>query len=82
LGDLKVQQHSIKLEFHEGEVAISVFNEYISLSLLLFFQQSKRGVVDVFNQRLVAGSIGYKKTNVYSTEAETLDEVIVNMRDG
>lgn len=81
-GDLKVQRHGVKLEFHEGEVAIAVFREYVSPSLLLSFQQGKRGVVDVFNLRRVAGSIGYIKTSHYSTEAETLDEAILKMRDG
>lgn len=81
-GDLKVQRHGVKLEFHEGEVAIAVFREYVSPSLLLSFQQGKKGVVDVFNLRRVAGSIGYIKTSHYSTEAETLDEAIVKMRDG
>ncbi|OYD43599.1 YozE family protein [Sphingobacterium cellulitidis] len=81
-GDLKVQRHGVKLEFHEGEVAIAVFREYVSPSQLLSFQQGKKGVVDVFNLRRVAGSIGYIKTSHYSTEAETLDEAIVKMRDG
>lgn len=31
--DLKVQRHGVKLEFHEGEVAIVVFREYVSLTL-------------------------------------------------
>lgn len=80
--DLKVQRHGVKLEFHESEVAIVVFREYVSPSLLLSFQQGKRGVVDVFNLRRVAGSIGYVQTSHYSAEAETLDEAIVKMRDG
>ncbi|MGJ1525554.1 hypothetical protein ACR79H_07835 [Sphingobacterium spiritivorum] len=81
-GDMKVQRHGVKLEFHEGEVAIVVFREYISPSLLLSFKDGKKGVVDVFNLKRIAGSIGYVKTSHYSAEAETLDEAIVKMRDG
>ena len=80
--DLKVQRHGVKLEFHEGEVAIVVFREYVSPSLLLSFQKGTRGVVYVFNLRRVAGSIGYIKTSHYSAEAETLDEAVIKMRDG
>lgn len=80
--DLKVQRHGVKLEFQEHEVAIVVFREYVSPSLLLSFQEGKRGIVDVFNLKRIAGSIGYVKTNHYSAEAETLDAAIVKMRDG
>lgn len=80
--DLKVQRHDVKLEFQEEHVTIVVFREYISPSLLLSFQDGKKGVVDVFNLKRIAGSIGYVKTSHYSVEAGTLDAAIVKMRDG
>ncbi|WP_461789418.1 YozE family protein [Pedobacter sp.] len=79
--DLKVLRQGVKLEFHNDDVAVVVFREYISTSLLLSFQQGKRGVVDVFSLKRMAGFIGYVKTDHYSTEAETLDAAIVKMRD-
>ncbi len=79
--DFKVQRHGVKLEFHNDEVAIVVFREYVSPGLLLSFQHGKKGVVDVFNLRRMAGSIGYIKTGHYSTEAETLDIAAEKMRD-
>ncbi|SEN04128.1 YozE SAM-like fold [Mucilaginibacter gossypiicola] len=79
--DQKIQKHGVKLEFENDELAIVVFREYISPNLLLSFQQGKRGVVDVFNMKRVAGHIGYVKTNHHSVEAETLDEAVVKMRD-
>jgi len=79
--DLQVQRQGVKLEFQNDEVAIAVFREYVSPSLLSSSQQGKRGVVDVFNLKRVAGFIGYAKTEHYSTEAETLDAAIVKMRD-
>ncbi|WP_374950054.1 YozE family protein [Mucilaginibacter sp.] len=79
--DQKIQRHGVKLEFENDELAIVVFREYVSSNLLLSFQQSKRGVVDVFNMKRVAGHIGYVKTNHHSAEAETLDAALVKMRD-
>lgn len=80
--DLKVQRQGVELEFENDEVAIVVFREYISPSLLLSFEQGKKGVVDVFNLKRIAGHIGYVKTGHYSAEAETLDKAIRKMRDG
>lgn len=80
--DLKVQRHGVKVEIQNDEIAIVVFREYVSPSLLLSFQQGKRGVVYVFNLKRIAGSIGYVKTNHYSAEADTLDAAVVKMRDG
>lgn len=80
--DLKVQRHGVKVEFQNDQIAIVVFREYVSPSLLLSFQQGKRGVVYVFNLKRIAGSIGYVKTNHYSAEADTLDGAIAKMRDG
>ena len=68
--DLKVQRHGIKLEFQEDEVAIVVFREYVSPRLLLSFQKGKIRIVDVFNLKRIAGSIGYVRTNHYSAEAD------------
>lgn len=80
--DLKVQRHAVKLEFHNDEVAIVVFREYVSPSLTLSLMRNvMRGVVDVFNLKRVAGFIGYAKTNQYSAEAETLDLAVERMRD-
>jgi hypothetical protein len=80
-GDQKIQRQGVKLEFQNDELAIVVFREYVSPNLLLSFQQGKRGVVDVFNIKRVAGHIGYVKTNHYSAEAETLDAAVIKMRD-
>ncbi|WP_185210783.1 hypothetical protein [Sphingobacterium mizutaii] len=80
--DLKVQRQGVELEFENDEAAIVVFREYISPSLLLSFGQGKRGVVDVFNLKRIAGRIGYVKTGHYSAEAETLDKAILKMRAG
>lgn len=80
--DMKIQRQGVKLEFENDEVAIVVFREYISPSLLLSFEQGKKGVVDVFNLKRIAGHIGYVKTDHYSAEAETLDRAILKMRDG
>lgn len=79
--DQKVLRQGVQLEFSGDEVAIVVFREYISPSLLLSFEQGKRGVVEVFNLKRMAGHIGYVKTNHYSTEALTLDGAVVKMRD-
>jgi len=80
--DLKIQRHGVELEFQEDEVAIVVFREYVSPSLLLSSQHGKRGVVYVFNLKRIAGAIGYVKTSHFSAEAETLDAAIVKIRDG
>lgn len=79
--DQKVLRQGVQLEFSGNEVAIIVLREYISPSLLLSFHQGKRGVIEVFNLKQVAGHIGYVKTNHYSSEAQTLDEAILKMRD-
>lgn len=79
--NVKVQREGVTLEFQNDEVAVIVFREYVSPTLLLSFQEGKRGVVDVFSLRRVAGFIGYSKTDHYSTEAETLDAAIIKMRD-
>ncbi|MVN92661.1 YozE family protein [Mucilaginibacter aquatilis] len=79
--DQKIQRHGVKLEFENDQVAIVVFREYVSPSLLLSFQNGKRGVVDVFNLKRVAAFIGYVKTSHYSAEADTLDAAILKMRD-
>lgn len=80
--DQQVQRHGVKLEFHNDEVAIVVFREYVSPSLTLSLMRSvTRGVVDVFNLKRVAGFIGYAKTNHYFTEGETLDVAIEKMKD-
>ncbi len=79
--DQKVQRTGVELEFEGDEVAITVFREYISPSLLLSFQQGKRAVVAVFNLKRVAGYIGYVKTNYYYADAETMEAAVVKMRD-
>ncbi|MEO7044515.1 MAG: YozE family protein [Ferruginibacter sp.] len=80
--DLEVQRHGVKLEFHNGEVTIVVFREYVSPSLTLSLMRNvTRGVVDIFNLKRVAGFIGYVKTNHYFTEAETMDLAVEKMRD-
>ncbi|MDX3914822.1 MULTISPECIES: hypothetical protein [Olivibacter] len=78
--DMKVQRQDVKLEFHNDEVTIVVFREYASPSLLLPFQQGRKGVVDAFQLKRVAGFIGYLKTNHHYTEAETLDVAIEKWR--
>jgi hypothetical protein len=80
--DLAVQRQGVKLEFHNEEVAIVVFREYVSPSLTLSLMRNvTRGVVDVFNLRRVACHIGYVLANHHSVDAETLDEAIMKMRD-
>jgi hypothetical protein len=80
--DQAVQRQGVKLEFHNGEVAIVVFREYVSPSLTLSLMMNvTRGVVDVFNLKRVACHIGYVLANYHSTDAETLDAAIVKMRD-
>lgn len=78
---MKIQRHGVKLEFENKEVAITVFREYVSPSHLLSSQDGKKGVVDVFNLRRIAGKIGYIKTSHYSAEADTLDAAVIKMRD-
>lgn len=79
--DMKVQRHGVKVERHNDEVAIVVFREYVSPGPSLSFQQGRKGVVDVFNLKRIAGFIGYIKRNHHYTEAETLDGAIEKMRD-
>lgn len=79
--DMKVQRHGVKVERHNDEMAIIVFREYVSPSLLLSFQQGRKGVVEVFNLKRVAGFIGYVKKNHHYTEAETLDVAVEKMRN-
>ncbi|OKS88700.1 hypothetical protein [Mucilaginibacter polytrichastri] len=80
--DQAVQREGVKLEFHNGEVAIAVFREYVSPSLTLSSMRNvTRGVVDVFQLRRVACHIGYVLADHHSAEAETLDAAIVKMRD-
>jgi hypothetical protein len=80
--DLAVQRHGVKLEFHNGEVAIVVFREYVSPSLTLSLMRNvTRGVIDVFQLKRVACHIGYVLANHHSTDAETLDAAVVKMRD-
>lgn len=79
--DLKVQRHGVQLEFEGDQVAVVVFREYVSPTLLLSDQPGKKGVVYVFNLKRVAGFIGYVKIDHHITEAETLDDAIVKMRD-
>ena len=79
--DQKVQREGVNLEFYNDLVSITVFREYISPSLLLTFQQGKRGVVEIFYLKRVAGFIGYVKTNHFFTEAATLDAAREKMRD-
>jgi len=79
--DMRVQRHGVKVERHNDEMAIVVFREYVSPSLLLSFQKGRKGVVDVFNLKRVAGYIGYVMRNHHYTEAETLDAAVEKMRD-
>jgi len=79
--EIKILRQGVKLEFDIDYVAIVVFREYISPSLLLSFQQNKKVVVDVFILKRVAGFIGYTKENHISIEAETLDAATKKMRD-
>lgn len=79
--DQKVQRTGVELEFEGDEVAITVFREYTSPSLLLSFQQGKRAVVAVFTLKRMAGYIGYVKTNYYYADAETMEAAVVKMRD-
>ena len=80
--DLKVQRHGVNLEFDNGEVAITVFREYVSPSLTLSLMRNvTRGVVDVFHLKRVACHIGYVLANHSRTEAETLAIAVEKMRD-
>ncbi|MES2111241.1 MAG: YozE family protein [Bacteroidota bacterium] len=81
-GDQAVQRHGVKLEFHNGEVAIVVFREYVSPSLTLSLMRNvTRSVVDVFLLKRVACHIGYVLAKHHTTEAETLDAAAEKMRD-
>ncbi|VTP91756.1 hypothetical protein [Sphingobacterium daejeonense] len=53
--DMKVQRHGVKIERHNDDLAIVVFREYVSPNLLLSFQKGRKGVVEVFNLKRVAG---------------------------
>ncbi len=80
--DQAVQRQGVKLEFHNGEVAIVVFREYVSPSLTLSLMRTvTRGVVYVFQLERVACHIGYVLANHHTADAETLDAAIVKMRD-
>lgn len=79
--DIKILRQGVQLEFDNEQVAIVVFREYISPSQLLSFQHGKKGVVDVFILKRIAGYIGYVKTNHISTEAETLHAATEKMWD-
>lgn len=79
--DMKVQRHGVKIERHNDDLAIVVFREYVSPNLLLSFQKGRKGVVDVFNLKRIAGYIGYVKKNHHYTEADTLDAAVEKMRD-
>ena len=80
--DQAVQREGVKLEFHNDEVAIVVFREYVSPSLTLSLGRNvTRGVVDTFNLKRVACHIGFVLANHQSAEAETLDAAIVKIRD-
>jgi hypothetical protein len=80
--DQAVQRQGVKLEFHNGEVAIVVFREYVSPSLTLSLMRNvTRGVVDVFQLKRVACHIGYVLANHHTADADTLDAAIVKMGD-
>jgi hypothetical protein len=80
--DQAVQLEGVKLEFHNGEVAIVVFREYVSPGLKLSLMKNvTRAVVDVFQLKRVACHIGYVLENHHTVDAGTLDEAIVKMRD-
>lgn len=80
--DQAVQRHGVKLEFHNGEVAIVVFREYVSPSLTLSLMRNvTRSVVDVFLLKRVACHIGYVLAKHHTTDAETLDAAAEKMRD-
>lgn len=80
--DQAVQREGVNSEFHNGEVAIVVFREYVSPRLTLSSMKNvTRGVVDVFQLSRIACHIGYVLANHHSVDAETLDEAIVKMRD-
>lgn len=80
--DQAVQREGVKLEFHNGEVAIVVFREYVSPSLTLSSMRNvTRGVVDVFQLKRVACHIGFVLAHHHTADAETLDAAIVKMRD-
>jgi len=78
--DQRVQRQGVKLEFHNDELAIVVFREYVSPSLKLSLMRNvTRGVVDVFYLKRMACHIGYVLSNHNTTDAETLDAAIKQM---
>lgn len=80
-GARKVQREGVKVYYNTDGVDLMVFREYVVPSLLLSGQKARRGVVDVFELKRVAGYIGYVKTLHYSTEAETLDAAIAQIEN-
>jgi len=80
-GARKVQREGVKVYYNNDGVDLMVFREYVVPSLLLSGQKARRGVVDVFELKRVAGYIGYVKTLHYSTEAETLDAAIAQIEN-
>jgi len=77
--DQKLQRKGVWTEPHNKGVRLSVFREYVSPSRVMSQILGTKAVVDIFDLRRVAGHIGYKKGNQFSTEADTLPEAIDKM---